>query len=121
MLTVRPATPADVKGLHPGAEGTSYRAWGCELDGETVGVIGLALTRPRACLFAGIDPALRPHLKSMPVLRLVKRVETLIHERGLPVYAIRDRNEPKSAAILTRLQFEYCADHEGDEVWEWQP
>jgi len=118
-LKARPATADDVRGLHPGAEGSSYRAWACDLDGEAAGVIGLALTRPRACLFCGFDEKLRPHLKSLTVLRLLKKADALIRERGRPVYAIRQADEPKAAAILTRLGFEPFGDVDGDEVWIW--
>lgn len=118
-MTTRPATAADVKGLHPG--GTSYRAWAAELDGETAGVIGLALTRPRACLFCSFDEALRPHLKSMPILRLLKKVEATFKRRGLPVYAIREKSEPKAEAMLKRLGFEYVGDVDDEHVYEWGP
>lgn len=121
MITVRPATADELAEFHPEAAGTSYRAWACELDGETVGAIGLALTRPRACLFCGFSEALRPHLKSMTVLRLLKQVGDLIKQRNAPVYAIRDRTEPKAAAILSRLGFEPYAEVDGDDVWHWSP
>lgn len=121
MLASRPATADDVRGLHPGAEGVSYRAWACELDGEKAGVIGLALTRPRACLFCGFDEKLRPYLKSLTVLRLLKKTETLIRQRGLPVYAIRQADEPKAAAILTRMGFEPLGELDGEDVWGWEP
>jgi hypothetical protein len=119
VISVRPATAADVTALH--GCGASYIAWACDLDGEPVGAIGLALTRPRACLFCGFDEKLRPYLKAMPILRLLKRVEALIRERGLPVYAIRQPDEPKAEAILTRLGFEYFDEIDGDQIFEWNP
>ncbi len=120
-LTARPATAADIKGLHPGAEGVSYRAWAVDLDGEAAGVVGLALTRPRACLFCWTDEKLRPHLKSPTVLRLLKKTEAVFKSRGLPVYAIREKDEPKAEAILMRLGFEYVGEHDGEAVYEWSP
>jgi hypothetical protein len=75
------------------------------MDGELAGVVGLALTRPRACLFCWTAEKLKPHLKSVGVLRLLKKVEAAMHERGLPVYAIREANEPKAAEMLARLGF----------------
>lgn len=119
MIAVRPATPADVDGLHPEAAGASYRAWAVDMAGEAVGVIGLALTRPRACLFCAFDEKLRPYLKSMPIMRLLKKVERLFKERGLPVFAIREKGEPKAAAMLERLGFEYVGVVDGDEIYEW--
>lgn len=81
----------------------------------------MALTRPRACLFCWFDESLRPHLKSVAVLRLLKKVERLIHERGQPVYAIREEGEPKAAKMLTRLGFVPVGEIDGDDVWEWSP
>lgn len=91
------------------------------MGGELVGVVGLALTRPRACLFCWFDEKLRPRLRSVAVLRLLKKVEALMHERGLPVYAIRQADEPKAGSVLSRMGFVVADEIEGDEVWEWQP
>lgn len=92
-----------------------------ELDGEKAGVIGLALTRPQACLFCAFDEALRPYLKSLTVMRLVKRVKTLIEERGKPVMALREPDEDKAPALLARLGFKYIGIVDGDEAYEWNP
>ena len=121
MIRSRRATVDELARFHPEAVGTSYLAWTAELDGEAAGSIGLALTRPRACLFCGFDEKLRPYLKSMPILRLLKKVERTMKGRGLPVYAIRDRNEPEAERILARLGLERVGEVDGDEVWKWEP
>lgn len=99
----------------------SYKAWACDLDGKVAGVIGLALTRPRACLFCTFDEVLRPFLRSMPVMRLLKAVELMFKARGLPVFAIREAGEDKAGAMLERLGFEYFGDVDGDAVFIWGP
>lgn len=119
MILTRPARQEDVEALHPEVAGISYRAWVAELDGQPTGVIGLALTRPRACLFCGFKEELRPHLKTMPVLRLLKKVETMFKARGLPVFALRDKNEPEAGALLERMGFEYFGEVDGDDVYRW--
>ena len=118
MITARPARSSDLPECHP--SGASYIAWAVELDGVPSGVIGLALTRPRACLFCYFDESLRPYLKSLTILRLVKRVEGVITARGLPVFAIREKGEDKAPAMLTRLGFEPAGELDGDEIWEWR-
>lgn len=120
-LTLRPATRADVDGLHPETAGCSYRAWAGEIDGEPVGVIGLVFTRPRACLFCKFDERARPHLKTMTALRMLKKVKTLIEDRGKPVYAIQEPGEDKAPAILTRMGFEFSEEINGSAVWTWEP
>lgn len=120
-ITVRPATAADVAGIHPGIEGVSYRAWAADIDGVKAGVVGLALTRPRACLFCWFDEALRPHIASVKILRLLKKVHNLMIERGKPVYALRDKNEPKAEAILARLGLTFAGDEDGEAIYVWEP
>lgn len=116
-LTSRPATHADVARWHDYT--CSYKAWVCEIDGEPRGIIGLALTRPIACAFSAFDEELRPHLKSMTVLRLIQKLRTTIEARGLPVMAIAEATEPTAPAILRRLGFAYVGEHDGDSVFEW--
>ena len=79
------------------------------------------MTRPRASLFCHFDEALRPHLKSITVMRLLKKVEASFKARGLPVYAIREKSEPKAEAMLKRLGFTPATEVDGDEIWEWTP
>ena len=121
MFKVRPATGKDVADLHPMAPGISYRAKVAELDGKVVGIIGMALTRPRACVFFSGTEELKPYLKSVQMLRELKRFEAMFKARGLPVYAIREKDEPKAPAILKRLGFKFVNEFDGDEIYEWRP
>lgn len=118
-LVSRPATAADILAVHPD-QTCSWRAWAVDLDGKLAGVIGIALMRPMACLFCWFDEALRPYLKSLTVLRLLKKVEEVVKASRVPVLAIRDRKEPKAPHILKRLGFVF--DHvsdEGDPIYKW--
>lgn len=116
MISVRVATMPEVKEAHPDMQ-CSYRAWAVEMDGDLVGLIGLALTRPQACLFCWIDPRLRPHLASITVMRLVKKVADLVAAQKAPVLAVRDRKEPKAPHILKRMGFRFYDIIDGDAVY----
>lgn len=116
MIVSRQATAEDVKKVHPD-QGCSWKAWVCELEGEVVGVIGIALTRPVACIFCWFDEKLRPYLKSMTVLRLLKKVEMAARNNRLPVLAVRDRKEPKAPHILKRMGFQFEALIDGDAIY----
>ena len=120
MLASRAATFADVKKHYPD-QTASFRAWVVELDGEAKGIIGLALTRPFACLISSFEPELRPHLKRPAVLRLIKKTEAAIKASRLPVRAIADPNEPTAPGLLSRMGFEPLGKFAGDEIWEWSP
>ena len=55
------------------------------------------------------------------MLRELKRFEAMFKARGLPVYAIREKDEPKAPAILKRLGFKFVNEFDGDEIYEWRP
>ncbi len=116
--TSRPASASDVSRWYP-EYSCSFRGWVAELDGEPKGIIGIALTRPYACLFSAFDEELRPYLKSLTVLRLIKKVQHVMETRGLPVLAIAEPDEPKSVGILERLGFTFRCEEDGDQVYEW--
>jgi hypothetical protein len=116
VLIARPATAEDVAVVYPDLT-CSFKAMACDLDGQRVGLIGLALTRPTACLFCWFDEKLRPYLKSLTVLRLLKKVERWLNECRAAVLTIRDRKEPKAPHILKRLGFRFHALHDGDAIY----
>ena len=120
MIRGRAATAADVKLFYPEMT-TSFRAWACDLDGEPAGIIGLALTRPVACMFSTFREPLRPYLKSLTILRLIKKAEAAVRASRVPVRAIAEPSEPTAEGMLTRLGFEYLGTFNGDVVYEWEP
>ncbi len=116
-LFVRPATIDDVKHFFPDID-VSFRAWVAEVDGVVSGMVGLALTRPIACLISATGDALRPFLHSMPVLRAIKRVHDLCRAYSGPIMAKSDPDEPTSPAILRRMGFEYLGEFDGEIVYQ---
>lgn len=119
MIATRPATIADVSRWYPD-QTASFRAKVCELDGKAVGIIGVALTRPFACLFSAFDEALRPYLKSLTILRLIKWAESVVRACKRPVRAIAEPNEPTAPGILGRLGFVFLEHDDGDDIYEYR-
>jgi hypothetical protein len=115
-VRARPATAEDVRAFYPEIT-ASFRAWVCEIDGEAQGIIGLALTRPLACMFSAFREPLRPHLKSLTVLRMIKRAEAAVNASRVPVLAIAQDDEPTAAGMLERLGFEHVGEFEGDQIY----
>ncbi len=120
-MIVRPARLEDIERLHPESRLLSYRAWACDIDGEPAGVIGIAFTRPQASVFFSCTDALRPHLGSVRMLRVLKRFEAMFKARGLPVLAVREPGEEKAPAMLARLGFRFLREADGEEIHEWRP
>ena len=47
--------------------------------------------------------------------------KSVIEARGKPVFTIRDPNEPKAEALISRLGFKYLDEIDGDAVYLWSP
>jgi hypothetical protein len=119
MLRSRPATMTDVQRFYPGL-GVSVRAWVCEIDGEVQGIIGIAITRPAHSIFSMFSEALRPHLRSLTVLRLVKWLADLLPSFRAPIFAIREPGGRQAPHILKRLGFRFYGIVDGDAVYRFE-
>lgn len=123
-LVVRRATAADLRAYYGGDAPATVKAFAAILDGEVVGVAGIAFgglskARPVAEAFSEFKPALRPHLRSMAVLRAVKAVQAMIaRTRPAPV-AIADARHPNSERLLQRLGAVRIGACEQGEVYQW--
>ena len=117
-MNVCTATRVDIDRFYPDIT-SSFRAWVVEIDGEAVGIIGLALTRPYACLFSTAEEPLKPFLKSMKILKLIKKVELLFKSRGIPVMAIAEPGLATAPKILKRLGFEEFGEIGDDDIYVW--
>lgn len=118
-VTTRPAQAADIAHFYPDL-GTSVRAWIIELDGVMVGIVGIAMCRPTHSIFSTFDEALRPYLKRLSVLRLIKRLQTYVEAAKGPVLAVREPGERQSAHLLKRLGFRFHALVEGDAIYRYE-
>ena len=118
MLNTRPATRADIARWHPQAS-CSFRAWVCEVEGEAAGIIGVSLDRP-ATLFSVVEEPLKPHLRTLTVLRLIKQAQDVCRQSRVPVFALVDAQEgyaETAPAILSRLGFEEVGECDGSRIW----
>ena len=60
-------------------------------------------------------------LKSLTILRLIKRAEAAVKASRVPVRAIAEPTEPTAPGMLERIGFEYLGRFGGDEIYEWEP
>lgn len=119
-LRGRTATRADIDAFCPEMT-CSFRAWACDLDGEPQGVIGVALFRPMPCMFSRFKAEFREHLRSMTVLRLIKKAEAAVHASRVPVTAFAERGEPTAIPNLKRFGFRFSHWQDGVRVYVWEP
>ncbi len=114
-LVVRPARREDVALFYPGVR-ASFRAWVAEIDGIVEGLIGLVMSRPIACLVSVFNEPLRPFLRSLSVLRAIRRARDLCASYRGRIIAVQERDEPESPVILARLGFSPLGEVDG-EIW----
>lgn len=115
----RAATAEDIQEFYPHL-GCSFKAWVCELDGKVEGIVGIAMLRPIAALFCRFNEALRPYLKHVAVLRLLKKAEEAVRASRLPVWTVAQADEPLAPKIITRLGFARLGNIYGDEIYEFR-
>lgn len=115
-LELRALTKADIEVFseapNPTIKGVAWR-----LDGETVGIAGLAYYKNAVMGFSNIKDEMRPFLKSITTARGIMRVRGLIMECKAPVYATAAPEEPTSPALLERLGFIRSEENEGLYLW----
>ena len=81
----------------------SVQAYVIRLDGEPVGIIGLARGKGPAQLFSEYKPELEPYLKSMTTLRMIKAAMRMVANHRGAIYAIARDSE--GVRVLTKLGF----------------
>jgi hypothetical protein len=110
-VTYRFATESDLRRFYGDLPRPTVRAVVILLDGEPVGVIGLARESGCEKLFSEYKPEMQPHLRRFEVLRAIKLAMTLVESAKCDVYAVRD----EGTDILLRLGFE----HVEDDIYKW--
>lgn len=110
MLEVRPATAVDVDAFFGSRPRPTVTAFVAVEDGKVIAVGGLAREGVVHKAFWDIAPGHESAMRSMAVLRTVKRVMRLAAMSPLPVVAAGD-----NPALLERLGFESI----GGDVYQW--
>lgn len=101
MIEVRPATAADVETILGHRSRLTVIALVAIEDGEVVSLGGLAREPYGYRAFWNIKPGHEAAMRSMAVLRAVKRVMAIAADRDVPIVAVGD-----NPALLERLGFE---------------
>lgn len=95
------ATAADIDSFYGERPHETLRAVIIKLDGEPVGIIGMANERERSRAFSEYKPALEPHLKSITCMRAIKAAQRMFASSAKPIIAVREG----CAEILERVGF----------------
>lgn len=110
-ITLRPATPDDVRAFHPEGLPRTVRAWVVVVDGQPQCLAGVTIAGEHVIVFSEI--ADKASLPKLTIWRGSKLVMQRVAAMGLPVVAVE---EDGSGAFLKRLGFVPTAD-EGVYAW----
>lgn len=119
MIETRWATQADVEAYYGHLPQETIQAYVAVMDGQPVGLIGVARHKTYARCFSEFKPELRPHLRCMTILRTIKKAMALVRESPVPVIAVSQIDEPTSSRILQRLGFRYLQPSPIGDVFKW--
>ncbi len=73
------------------------------MDGELVGVVGVAREHSYGKYFCDIKPELQPHLRSITIMRAIKASLGFCDQYRGPLVAVAD--DAESCRLLNRLGF----------------
>jgi hypothetical protein len=119
-VTARAATAADLAAFYGAPIPHTVQAMVVEADGTPLAIIGLVRSHGQLTLFSDYRPEFRPYMRKIATMRALKRVTGWMQERARVVFAISDRNEPESPALLERLGFEHIDSGPTGDIYQWQ-
>jgi hypothetical protein len=114
-ISWRPATAADVQAYYGSPPAQTMCAVVIFMGEEVAGILGVVRHENHAQFFSEFREALRPHLRTLPVMRAIKRAQEMISGSKLPVFAIAEETEADAVRILTRLGFV----HHQESIYLW--
>ena len=102
---LRRATREDIEKFSPLPNKPTILAWVGELDGEIIGIGGLAYSKGRWFAFCDLKEEARKH--KMTIARAARKTMNEARNLGIRfVYADMDKNEPMARKWFERLGFE---------------
>lgn len=111
MVSVRPATAADIAAYYGRPQRQTMRAVAIVKEGVMVGIIGLARLPGRLILFSESKPELGEDIRSFAVRRATIEMAKLGVRSKSPLYAVKERGSD----VLERLGFEQVS----EDLYRW--
>ena len=106
MVTIRPATAADLDGPFKSEKIRTARMWMVERDGP-IAVMGFYIDQGRTVVFSQILPEARERCRwyARDVLKCSRFLLEKAKAMGMPIYAIADPTVGSSEKLLERIGF----------------
>ncbi len=119
MITTRWATREDFDAVIGRQPPVTVQAIAALADGEAYAVIGIARMDGQWVLGSTYRPEFKRWLRHPTALKAVLKMQQIIRQRGVPVIAIADRNEPDSDRLMHRLGFEWVDETDDGGLYRW--
>lgn len=114
MIRVEPASEAEIRAFHGGQVPATMNGYAMKVGADIVAMFGLERHKGYRIAYSSIKDGGRKYRKS--ILKCGKMLVDMIAACRVPVYAVRDNNEPTSDAFLRHLGFEQL----DGEVYLWR-
>ncbi len=116
---IRPATSKDLDQFYgEDRPGGSMRVVVVDLDGDIVGIAGLAYHDDQMVAFSVIRDPLRGY--PLTIMKTAMRLKDMIIKYGGNVLAIASGGEINSDKLLERMGFSFIGDTEDGRAYRWQ-
>ena len=112
----RPATEADVLGFYNKPFAASMRGIAAEIDGETLGIMGVLHGNPLQA-FSSMLPAMGDH--PMAIKRAIRLFQNIAAKYSTPIYAKASTEYANSRRVLRLAGFEPF--DEEKRLYRWTP
>lgn len=117
MIEIKPSKMSDIAILYPDGLPLTLRSWTVFYNGKIAGVAGVILKPSLHTVFMKmIDGDYSPRC----IYVTAKEIMSLISSQYSNLYAMREKDNSKSASFLSHLGFVYDRDDGSLEVWKWQ-
>lgn len=114
MIKVELASESEIRAFHDGKVPSTMSAYAMKDGDNVVAMFGLERHKGYRIAYSSIKEDGRKYRKQ--ILKCGKMLVGIIAASRVPVYAVRDDNEPTSDAFLRHLGFEQLK----DEVYLWR-
>ena len=118
MLSIKPSTKNDFINLYGMPLNNTFQAFTAFNDKKPIGAAGVMYNKNSTIYaFGHVTPELRKY--KVTLYKLAMKALEIIKKQNGPVYAIADKNIPKSEDLLMKMGFIYRAPTNRGALYEW--
>lgn len=114
---IRTATARDIEAFYGERPPFTMRALVADLDGEIIGIGGVAYYPNKIVAFSEIKPKFRKYKKT--IYKAAKMVCKIVDKYGASALAISSESEKNSGELLARMGFVHIGKTSQGDIYQW--